>query len=180
MGEGGGSGSHRRCPTNALIMAREGLPLIIRTFASSGEASFVIRTLASSGEVIPEIERLTGNTLVRVLADAGYRGHNAPPDYRFRVFTQGQKRRVTPAIKRELRRRAAVEPVIGHLKAEHRMGRSHLAHRKGDAVNAVLAAAGYNFRLLLGWLAILLRQILAALLKAPTPQDSLLLHPKSA
>jgi hypothetical protein len=39
--------------------------------------------------------------------------------------------------------------VIGHLKAEHRMGRNHLAHRAGDAINAMLAAVGYNFRLLL-------------------------------
>ena len=44
-----------------------------------------------------------------------------------------------------LRRRAAIEPVIGHLKAEHRMGRNCLAHRAGDAVNAVLAAAVYNY-----------------------------------
>jgi IS5 family transposase len=41
--------------------------------------------------------------------------------------------------------------VIGHLKAEHRMGRNYLAHHAGDAVNAVLAAAGYNFHLLLRW-----------------------------
>ena len=60
-----------------------------------------------------------------------------------------------PQIKRELRRRAAIEPVIGHLKAEHRMGRNYLAHRAGDAVNAVLAAAGYNFHLLLKWLELL-------------------------
>ena len=48
-----------------------------------------------------------------------------------------------------------MEPVIGHLKHEHRMGRNHLAHRTGDAINAVLAAVGYNFRLLLKWLALL-------------------------
>jgi hypothetical protein len=52
-----------------------------------------------------------------------------------------------------------VEPVIGHLKAEHRMGRNHLAHAQGDAINAVLAAAGYNFRRLLAWLAFLLAAI---------------------
>ena len=50
--------------------------------------------------VIPEIEDLTGATLKRILADAGYRGHNAPGVYKLRVFTAGQKRRVTPAIKR--------------------------------------------------------------------------------
>ena len=80
------------------------------------------------------MEDMIGNTIERLLADAGYRGHNAPPDYKFRVYTSGQKRRLTPQIKRELRRRAAIEPVIGHLKAEHRMGRNYLAHHAGDAV----------------------------------------------
>jgi hypothetical protein len=65
------------------------------------------------------MEDMIGNTIERLLADAGYRGHNAPTDYKFRVYTSGQKRWLTPQIKRELRRRAAIEPVIGHLKAEH-------------------------------------------------------------
>ncbi len=70
---------------------------------------------------------------------------------------------MTPKIKRELRRRSAVEPVIGHLKAEHRMGRNYLWFRRGDANNAVLAAVGYNFRRLIRWLRLLSWQILAAL-----------------
>jgi transposase, IS5 family len=53
---------------------------------------------------------------------------------------------VTPAIKREMKRRAAVEPVIGHAKEGHRMDCNYLAGRHGDANNAVLAAAGDNFR----------------------------------
>ena len=113
--------------------------------------------------VIPEMEALIGNTISRILADKGYRGHNAPPDYKFRVFTSGQKRRMTPKIKCEMRRRSAVEPVIGHLKAEHRMDRNYLAHRAGDAANAVLAAAGYNFRLLIRWLRLLLFKLLTTL-----------------
>ena len=96
--------------------------------------------------VIPEMEALIGNIIERLLGDKGYRGHNAPPEYKFRVFTSGQKRRVTPKIKRELRRRSAIEPVIGHLKSEHRMGRHYLWHRQGDATNAVLAAVGYTAR----------------------------------
>ncbi len=71
---------------------------------------------------------------------------------------------MTPKIKRELRRRSAVEPVIDHLKAEHRMGRNYLWLRRGDAANAVLAAAGYNFRLLIRWLRLLLFRFLVALL----------------
>jgi IS5 family transposase len=98
------------------------------------------------------MEALVGNTIARILADRGYRGHNAPPDYKFRVFISGQKRRVTPKIKRELRRRSDVEPAIGHLKAGHHMGRNYLWFRHGDAAHAVLAAAGYNFRRLIRWL----------------------------
>jgi IS5 family transposase len=113
--------------------------------------------------VLPEMEKQIGATIKRIVADRGYRGHNAPPEHRFKVYISGQKRRVTEAIKRELRRRAAVEPVIGHLKAEHRMGRNHLAHAAGDATNAVLAAAGHNFRRLLAWLALLWALLLTAL-----------------
>jgi hypothetical protein len=64
-----------------------------------------------------------------------------------------------------LRRRAAVEPVIGHLKAEHRMSRNYLRY------HAILAAVGYNFRRLIRWLRLLLCQILIALMAnlQPTP-----------
>jgi IS5 family transposase len=122
--------------------------------------------------VIPEMEALIGNTIQRILADAGYRGHNAPPDYKFRVYTAGQKRRMTHQIKREMRRRSAVEPVIGHLKAEHHMGRNYLAHRAGDAANAVLAAAGYNFRLLLRWMRLLLSAIIDVFLSPLIPHSA--------
>lgn len=111
-------------------------------------------------KVIPAIEALVGNVLDRIVADAGYRGHNAPPDYKFKVYTAGQKRRVTEQIKRDFKRRAAIEPVIGHLKDDHRMGRNYLAHSSGDAINAVLAAAAYNFRRLIAWLRLLLLRIL--------------------
>jgi IS5 family transposase len=115
--------------------------------------------------VIPDLEALVGNTIQRAFVDKGYRGHKAPPDYKFRVFIAGQKRRVTPKIKRQMRRRSAVEPVIGHLKSEHRMGRNYLWDRQGDAINAVLAAAGYNFRLLIRWLRLLLFRFLAGLIR---------------
>ena len=121
--------------------------------------------------VIPEIETQIGASLSRIVADRGYRGHNAPPDHRFKVYISGQKRRVTEHIKRDLRRRSAVEPVIGHAKAEHRMGRNYLAGRQGDAINAVLAATGYNFRRLLAWLALLLFVLLCVMTRPPASRD---------
>jgi len=113
--------------------------------------------------VIPAIEQTTGATLSRILADAGYKGHNAPPSHKMRVYTQGQKRGVTEAIKKLMKRRAAAEPVIGHMKEDHGMDRNFLAHAAGDAINAVLAAAGYNFRRVLTWLRLLLAWIIYTL-----------------
>src|SRR4028119_1569340 len=115
------------------------------------------------GTVIPQIEQTIGAELERIVTDAGYRGHHAPKEKRFQVYVAGQKRGLSPAIKRAFRRRSAVEPVIGHLKNEHRMSRNHLSGSAGDAINAVLAAVGYNFRLLLRWLALLCAWILAAI-----------------
>ena len=126
------------------------------------------------GVVLPEIEAQIGAGLSRIVADRGYRGHNAPPEHRLKVYISGQKRRVDPSVKRDLRRRAAVEPGIGHLKSEHRMGRNHLAHAfTPDANNAVPAAAGYNFRRLLAWLRRYLRVLFAALaMQSRSPQYS--------
>ena len=110
------------------------------------------------GPAIADIERMTGIEVKRGHVDKGYRGHDYP--HKFRIWISGQVRRTTAAIKREMKRRAAVEPVIGHLKAEHRMDRNHLKGHQGDQINAVLAAAGYNFSLLFRWLAAILRALI--------------------
>jgi hypothetical protein len=74
------------------------------------------------GPVITELEQQTGVETRRIHVDKGYRGHNHKET--FRVWISGQVWRVTKPIRREMRRRAAVEPAIGHAKAEHRMGRN--------------------------------------------------------
>jgi IS5 family transposase len=61
-----------------------------------------------------------------------------------------------------MKRRAAIEPVIGHLKAEHRMDRNDFKGREGERINDVLAAAGWNFYLLLRWFAALWRALFLA------------------
>ncbi len=116
------------------------------------------------GAVIAATERLTGHSIARVYVDKGYRGHATENPHR--VLISGQKRGVHGVIKRELRRRSAIEAVIGHLKTDGHLGRCHLEGTAGDAANAVLAAVGYNFRLILAWLRILARLILTALLPA--------------
>jgi IS5 family transposase len=116
------------------------------------------------GTIIENTERLTGSAIERGYVDKGYRGHDTKNPRR--IFISGQKRGVFGVIKRELRRRSAIEAVIGHLKAEGHLGRCYLKGRKGDAANVVLTAVGHNLRLVLAWLRILLRLILNALLQA--------------
>lgn len=113
------------------------------------------------GPMVADMEKLTGIKARRIHVDKGYRGHSHPN--KFQVWISGQVRRTTAALRREMKRRAAVEPVIGHIKAEHRMDRNYLKGRDGDRINAVLAAAGYNFSLLLRWLAELLRALIVML-----------------
>jgi len=123
------------------------------------------------GTVIEETQALTGREVERAYVDKGYRGHDAPKP--LRVFLSGQRRGVHGPIKRELRRRSAIEAVIGHMKTDGHLGRNYLKGRRGDHANAILTAAGYNFRLVLRWLRILLRLILTAVLAVLAPKSAL-------
>ncbi len=89
------------------------------------------------------------------------------------MFISGQKRGVFGIIKRELRRRSAIEPLIGHMKEQGHLGRCYLKGHTGDAANAILTAAGYNFRRILAWLRMLLRPILLALMVGHLGQTAL-------
>ena len=89
-----------------------------------------------------------------------------------RVFITRQRRGLTPTIKRELRRRSAIEPMIGHMKADGRLGRNHLLGAAGDAINALLVAAGHNLRLILNWLRLFVAWLMAALMSSSAQSDT--------
>ncbi|MDZ4208017.1 IS5 family transposase [Rhodoferax sp.] len=80
--------------------------------------------------------------------DLGYRGVDADnPDVH--IVHRGKAKRISEQERKLLRRRQAIEPIIGHLKSDHRMDRCHLKGEQGDRLHAVLCAAGYNIRWLL-------------------------------
>ncbi len=122
-------------------------------------------------EVLEETQELTGREIERVYVDKGYRGHDAPKP--LRVFKSGQKRGVHGQIKRELRRRSAIEAVIGHCKEDGHLGRNYLKGRRGDQINAIMSAVGYNLRLILKWLKKILRKIIVAIIAQITPASAL-------
>ncbi|MGI9488040.1 MAG: hypothetical protein ACR2RF_19595, partial [Geminicoccaceae bacterium] len=96
-------------------------------------------------------EEMTGVAIQRLYVDKGYRGHDY--DGKAKVMISGNKRGLTPTMKRELKRRSAIEPMIGHAKNDGRLGRNYLLGTAGDKINALLAAAGHNLRLVLTRLA---------------------------
>ena len=109
---------------------------------------------------IEQLESMIGDRVSQVHVDMGYRGH----DYLGNATVHVDKRRRgrTPRpLWRWMKRRAAVEPTIGHLKLEHRLERNRLKGVAGDAINTVLAAAAMNFHKLLGafWRNFLRRQM---------------------
>ena len=81
------------------------------------------------------------------IVDLGYRGvdHLVPAQ----IIHRGRFKPLSAQQRKWLKRRQAVEPVIGHLKADHRMDRCWLKGSEGDALHTVLCAAGFNLRWLL-------------------------------
>lgn len=112
---------------------------------------------------LAQARRLTGRVPRQVYVDRGYRGHGIASD-RIKVWVAGAKRGVTAAIRKKLKRRNVVEPVIGHMKTDGRLARNFLKGTVGDAMNALLCGAGHNLRKILRRLALLCTQILKDLM----------------
>jgi IS5 family transposase len=102
-------------------------------------------TLASALE---QTERLTGWKAGEAYFDQGYRGHGYQGETVIHIVNN-RRRRFSLSELKWRKRRAAIEPVIGHLKTENRMNRNYLKGEVGDKVNAMLAGCGWNLRKLL-------------------------------
>jgi IS5 family transposase len=103
-------------------------------------------TLSSQLE---QVNNLIGDKVSEAYVDMGYRGHDYDGPVTVRVDKR-QRGRTPRPLWRWMKRRAAVEPSIGHLKTEHRLERNRLKGVAGDAFNAILSAAAMNFQKLLG------------------------------
>ena len=98
-------------------------------------------------KALAQVRRLTGLAIDEAFVDKGYRGHDETAST---VYISGQKRGIkTQRLKRSLKRRQAIEPVIGHLKADGLLVRNHLKGTQGDQLNVLLSCAGHNLRLIL-------------------------------
>ena len=115
------------------------------------------------GDALAQVERIATKP-EHVFVDMGYRGHGYDGEIDIHVDKR-TRGRTAKSLWRWMKRRAAIEPGIGHLKREHRMDRNRLKGRLGDRINAILSAAGMNLAKLLKWAGALLRLIFAWLSK---------------
>ena len=127
------------------ITHRSGLIVGARTFPGNPYDGHVLAEQLEQTSILLED---VGVRPKEVVVDLGYRGVDADnPDVQ--ILHRGWRRSMTAPQRRWLRRRQAIEPAIGHLKADHRMDRCWLQGASGDALHAVLCAAGYNLRWLM-------------------------------
>ena len=127
------------------VTHKSGLIIGARTFPGNPYDGHVLSAqLEQTGILLEDI----GRKPKQVFVDLGYRGVDADnPDVE--ILHRGKYKSMDKQRRRWLKRRQAVEPAIGHLKADHRMDRCWLAGSIGDALHAVLCAAGFNLRWLM-------------------------------
>ena len=130
------------------------------SIASTNKSNFIVGAMAHHGKpydghtlrtVLEQVKRLTGIKPREANADLGYRGHGITKEKDgCEVIRPRQKRGMTPAKRKRQRRRAAIEPVIGHCKNDRKVGpRNWLAGKQGDSTNAIAMAIGFNLRKIL-------------------------------
>jgi len=130
------------------------------SLAVTSKGSWIIGTMSLEGNPydghtlgaqLNQVRSLLGEDRVReVFVDRGYRGHKH--EGKEAVHVDRERRGSIPkSLWRLMKRRAAIEPIIGHMKSEHRLERNRLKGTLGNAINALLSAAAMNFGKLIKW-----------------------------
>lgn len=137
-------------PTDSRLLETARVKLVE---AAKGAGIDLKQTFAKEGKEL-------GRKAARIVAQSGQRKavDGQPKLYAWHApevdcISKGKAKRISEQERKLLRRRQAIEPIIGHLKADHRMGRCHLKGEQGDRLHAVLCAAGYNIKWLLRMIA---------------------------
>ena len=131
--------------TSIAVTHKSGLMVGARTFPGNPYDGHVLNQQLEQTTILLED---TGKSPKQVIVDLGYRGVDKD-NPTVQIIHRGKYKSLTKQQRRWLKRRQAVEPAIGHLKSDNRLDRCWLHGQLGDALHAVLCAAGYNLRWLL-------------------------------
>lgn len=99
---------------------------------------------------LEQVKRITGWQPLHAYCDRGYKGAGKDMTDTAVHLAGKKKKSLKPSLWRWYARRAAIEPIFGHLKSDNRLERNHLKGKDGDRMNAILAGCGFNLRKLLG------------------------------
>lgn len=126
-----------------MLTHKEGLALDVRAIHGN---PYDGHTLA---DALKKAEINTSVKIETVYVDKRYRGHSVEGK---KVYISGQKKSITKWIYSQLKRRQAIEPHIGHMKNDGKLGRNYLKGELGDEFNAILCGIGHNLRLIYNWI----------------------------
>ena len=134
------------CKASVVLTQKTGIIVGAMTFQTNIYDGHTLK------EVLNQTKELTGKSPVNAWVDRGYKGKKIVgettiniPKTPLKRDSEYQKRKK----RRHFRKRAAIEPIIGHLKQDHRVVRNYLKGQIGDAINFIMAAAGFNFKKLM-------------------------------
>lgn len=127
------------CKVSLVITHKEGLALSAQALHGNPYDGHTL------DKVLKDSERLTGATIKEAFVDKGYRGHTVEST---QIHISGKKRGLTKWLHKKIKRRQAIEPHIGHMKNEGKMGRNFLKGPIGDFLNATLCGIGHNLKLI--------------------------------
>jgi IS5 family transposase len=144
------------------VTARKGLVVGARSFAGNPYDGDTLE------EQLEQVGIVSGTQPTTAIVDLGYRGREIEGVH---VLHRGKPKSLTRRQWAWVKRRQAVEPVIGHLKDDCRLRRCHLKGAEGDALHVIACAAGYNIRWLLRWIMFLCAWILQATSRSTSRQQ---------
>jgi len=127
------------CKASLVMTHKEGLALEAVAFHGNPYDGHTLQ------ESLIGAETNSGKKINQVYVDKGYKGHGITER---KIFISGQKKGMTGWFKKQLKRRQAIEPHIGHMKSDGKLGRNYLKGKIGDQLNAVLCGIGHNLRMI--------------------------------
>lgn len=130
------------CKVSLVVTNKEGFALSSQALHGNPYDGHTLK------HALEEAEKLSGVCVAKAFVDRGYKKHGITDK---EVYMSGQ-RMLSPTLRRALKRRNSIEPHIGHMKSEGKLGRNYLKGAIGDIFNALLVAIGHNLRLILNHL----------------------------
>ena len=144
------------CKASIALTKESGIVVAATTFETN------VSDVHTLEQTLEQILFTTGQSPEEVICDRGYRGKTQIDETKISIpkpLAKDASAKQINNVKDKFRRRASIEPIIGHLKFDHRMLRNHLKGIQGDFINCVLAAAGFNLKKMLRKIASSLTQL---------------------